>query len=195
MAGETKKISKRELPLCDDIGKQAKEICKVTKNIIETVREPCIVLDSELKVKVASRSFYKLFKVAPNEITGHSIYDLGSGQWNMPTLRKLLTDILTKNKRVKDYKIECDFPNIDKRELLVNSRRIRPTDTKSQMILLAIENIPSCNDTKHKAMKKKLDELERFQKLAVARELKMIELKTKIKELSLIILELNGNKK
>ena len=66
------------------------------ENIINTVREPLIVLDQDLSVVLASRSFYDFFKVKPEETVGQLIYDLGNKQWDIPKLRELLENIFTK---------------------------------------------------------------------------------------------------
>jgi two-component system CheB/CheR fusion protein len=75
----------------------AQEAREYAESIIETVREPLIVLDSHLRVKTASRAFYKVYKVSPEEIKGKLIYDLGNRQWDIPKLRKLLAEIIPMN--------------------------------------------------------------------------------------------------
>ena len=76
------------------------------EDIVETVREPLIVLDSDLKVLSANRSFYNSFMVTPEETLGNLIYDLGNRQWDIPGLRTLLEDILPKNNKFDDYEVE-----------------------------------------------------------------------------------------
>ena len=68
------------------------------ENIVETVREPLLVLDSELKILTANRNFYDTFKVSSEETIGHFIYDLGNRQWDIPQLRVLLEEILPQKK-------------------------------------------------------------------------------------------------
>ena len=72
------------------------------KDIVGTIREPLLVLDSDLRVLAANRSFYKFFKVKQKETIGQLIYDLGNRQWDIPGLRLLLETILPK-KRFKMY--------------------------------------------------------------------------------------------
>jgi PAS domain S-box-containing protein len=107
------------------------------ENIIETVREPLIVLDDNLKVISANKSFYQTFKVNPEETKGRFIYDLGNRQWDIPKLRELLKDILPSASTFENYEIEHNFETIGKKTMLLNARRL----VTMRMILLAIEDI------------------------------------------------------
>ena len=111
------------------------------ESIINTVREPLIVLDHHLRVVTASRSFYDFFKVKPEETAGQLIYDLGNGQWNIPRLRKLLEDILPQKTTFDNYEVEHDFAAIGKRIMLLNARQIQRVLGKEHIILLSIEDI------------------------------------------------------
>jgi signal transduction histidine kinase len=111
------------------------------EDIVETVREPLIVLDSDLRVFLANRSFYKSFRVTPGETIGNLIYDLGNRQWDIPGLRTLLEEILPKDNKFEDYEVEHIFSNIGHKIMLLNARRITHKEKGSQMILLAIEDI------------------------------------------------------
>ncbi len=111
------------------------------EDIVETVREPLIVLDSDLRVLLANRSFYDLFKVMPESTIGSLIYDVGNRQWDIPKLRTLLEDILPGNTKFDDYEVEHTFPDIGHKIMLLNARSIIHKEKGSQMILLAIEDI------------------------------------------------------
>jgi PAS domain S-box-containing protein/putative nucleotidyltransferase with HDIG domain len=111
------------------------------ESIINTVREPLIVLDHNLRVVTASRSFYDFFKVKPEETAGQLIYDLGNGQWNIPKLWKLLEDILPQKTTFDNYEVQHDFAAIGKRIMLLNARQIHRVLGKEHIILLAIEDI------------------------------------------------------
>jgi signal transduction histidine kinase len=110
-------------------------------NIIDTVAEPLVVLDTDLRVVSASLSFYKTFKVTPEETMGQFIYDLGNRQWDTPKLRKLLDDILLKHTVIQEYEVEHDFPQIGRCLMHLNARRIYSKLNQSQFILLCIEDI------------------------------------------------------
>lgn len=112
-----------------------------SESIINTVREPLIVLDHDLRVVTASRSFYKFFKVVPEETVEQLIYDLGNKQWDIPKLRELLETILPEKTTFDDYEVEHDFATIGKRIMLLNARQIQRVPGKERIILLAIEDI------------------------------------------------------
>ena len=111
------------------------------EDIVETVREPLLVLDSDLTVLLANRSFYKSFKVTPAETIGNLIYDLGNRQWDIPVLRKLLEEVLPENNKFDDYEVDHIFSGVGRKIMLLNARRIIHNEKNSQMILLAIEDI------------------------------------------------------
>jgi PAS domain S-box-containing protein len=81
-------------------------------DIIETLREPFLVLDSNLRVKTANRAFYESFQVSKEETEERLVYDLGNGQWEIPALRKLLEEVLTRNKSIHDFEVQHSFPNL-----------------------------------------------------------------------------------
>jgi two-component system CheB/CheR fusion protein len=111
------------------------------ESIINTVREPLIALDQDLRVVTASRSFYEFFKVKPEETVGQLIYDLGNKQWDIPKLRELLETILPQKATFDNYEVEHDFAIIGRRIMLLNVRQIKRVLGKERVILLAIEDI------------------------------------------------------
>ena len=113
----------------------------IFQDILDAIREPLLVLDSDLKIILANRSFINSFKVTPEETLGNFIYDLGNQQWDIPKLRELLEGILPKNNTFDSYEIEHEFPNIGHKIMLLNARRFIENETGSQMIFLAIEDI------------------------------------------------------
>ncbi len=143
---EIKKITK--------LWRTIQKALEYAENIINTVREPLIVLDGDLKIVSASRSFYETFKVKPEETEGQFIYNLGNRQWNIPRLRHLLEDILRKNTSFDSFEVEHNFPYVGKRIMLLNARRIPPPPVKPRLMLLAIEDI-----TEREKIKEKLKEL------------------------------------
>ncbi len=111
------------------------------ENIVDTVPQPLIVLDGDLRVVSASRSFYEVFKVKPDETEKQLIYDLGNHQWNIPKLRELLEDILPKTTSFDNFEVEHDFLGIGKRIMLLHARQIYQKANKTKLILIAIEDI------------------------------------------------------
>lgn len=117
------------------------EARKYAENIVDTVREPLIVLDGELRVISANRSFYSTFQVLPQDTLKRTIYELRDHQWDIPRLRELLEEILPKNNQLADFEVEQDFPALGRRVMLLNARRIESQGERSPFILLAIEDI------------------------------------------------------
>ena len=121
--------------------KSRKKSVDYAESIINTVREPLIVLDKDLRVVTVSHSFYKFFKVKPEDTVGQLIYDLGNKQWDIPKLRELLETILPQKTTFEGYEVEHDFATIGRRTMLLNARQIEQASKKERIILLAIEDI------------------------------------------------------
>jgi two-component system CheB/CheR fusion protein len=109
-------------------------------SLLESAREPILVLDSLLRVSSANSNFYRHFGVSHREIEGRPIFELGDGQWNIPRLRELLNHVLPDNGKVEDFEVRHDFPNLGPRTMMLNARRIEP-QTGRQSILLYIEDV------------------------------------------------------
>jgi two-component system CheB/CheR fusion protein len=110
------------------------------ESIVDTVREPLLVLDADLKVISANQVFYQTFHTSKEETEHRPIYELGDGQWDIPKLRGLLEEIIHRDISFKDFEVEHDFPRIGHKIMLLNGRRIPPMGKHSSMILLAIED-------------------------------------------------------
>ena len=118
-----------------------KDARELAESIVNTVREPLVVLDGALKVISASRSFYENFRVAPQDTVGRRLYELGNRQWDIPKLRELLETRLPGDQLLEGFAVEHDFPVIGKRKMLLNARRITGKTDGAQLILLAIEEV------------------------------------------------------
>ncbi|MCB4791893.1 MAG: PAS domain-containing protein [Elusimicrobia bacterium] len=125
----------------ETIKKSADDVSEFAESVINTVREPLISLDQDLRVVSVSRSFYEVFKVKPEETVGQLIYDLGNKQWDIPKLRELLETILPQKATFDNYEVEHDFATIGRRIMLLNARQIKRVLGKERIILLAIEDI------------------------------------------------------
>jgi len=119
------------------------------EGIIATVREPLVVLDADLRIVSASRSFYETFHVTPDQTERRLLYDVGSRQWDIPELKRLLQDVLPRQTEMQDFKVEHDFPDLGHRVMLLNARQIYHPDQRPPLILLAMEDItgrsPDCS--------------------------------------------------
>ena len=123
-------------------GLQASEEAReYAESLIETVREPLVVLDADLRVQRATAAFYETFLVSREETEGRFLYDLGNGQWNRPRLRELLGSALFKSEAFHDFELEHEFPHIGRRTMRLNARRIPRRDPQQRTVLLAIEDV------------------------------------------------------
>jgi PAS domain S-box-containing protein len=111
------------------------------ENVIETLREPFIVLDKSLRIRTANRSFYETFHVSLEETENQFIYDLGNRQWNIPKLRTLLEQVLDDHHPIQDFEVEHIFPTIGRKIMLLNARHVSGKGDHSDLILLAMEDI------------------------------------------------------
>ena len=123
----------KKTPLVEDIQNYA-------QNIVDTVREPLLILDATLRVQSANRAFYQTFHVSPGETEGRLIYELGNGQWDIPDLRTLLEDIVPKSSVFDDFELEHTFPVIGRRVMLLNARKLQ-AGQHGELLVLAMEDV------------------------------------------------------
>ena len=110
-----------------------------SESIVDTVPEPLLIVDKNLKVKMANRAFYQNFRVSIEDTREKSLFELGNGQWDIPELRMLLEDIIMKNNRIQNFEVDHDFPNIGRKTMLLNAREFYQDG--AEMVLLSIEDI------------------------------------------------------
>ncbi len=103
--------------------------------VVETLREPLLVLGSDLRVESANRAFYQIFRTTPQATVGRFVHELCGGQWNIPRLRTLLEEILPKNAHFEGF----EGAGGGRSERIPNSRRLKRADGQTQMVLLAME--------------------------------------------------------
>ncbi len=123
----------------------SKDALAYAEGVVETVREPLLILGADLRVKTANRSFYQTFRVAAKDTEGRLIYHLGDHQWDIPLLRKLLEEILPLKRSFDGFEVEHDFGALGRKVMLLNARRLDQGVDKegkqTEWILLAIEDI------------------------------------------------------
>jgi two-component sensor histidine kinase len=126
----------------------------LAQGIVDTVREPVLVLDKELRVITASRSFYSGFKVSPKDTEGRLLYALGDGQWDIPRLRVLLEKIIPERGVMEGYEVEHEFPSLGQRTMCLNARQVFYEGSTNTTILLGMEDI-----TDRRNLEREKDEL------------------------------------
>jgi two-component system CheB/CheR fusion protein len=108
--------------------------------IVETVREPLVILNQNLEVMKANKKFYETFQAAREMTEGRLIYDLGNGQWNIPKLRELLENILPAHATFRGFEVTHDFEHVGRKVMLLNASEIFNPNEQARTILLAIED-------------------------------------------------------
>src|SRR6202008_3457242 len=110
------------------------------QDVVDTVREPLLILDSSLRVHSANGAFYQTFHVSAEETENQLIYELGNGQWDIPDLRTLLEDIVPPSSDFNDFELEHDFPVIGRRVMLLNARKLQ-AGHHGELLVLAMEDV------------------------------------------------------
>ena len=113
--------------------------------IVETIRQPLLTLDAELRVQSANRAFYTLFQVAAEDTRNRQIFELGNGQWNIPALRNLFEDVLPENTVIEDFLVEHNFESLGRRIMLINARKLQRSG-RPDLILVAIDDVTARSD-------------------------------------------------
>ncbi|MBV9110921.1 MAG: PAS domain-containing protein, partial [Gemmatimonadetes bacterium] len=99
------------------------------------------MLDAELRVRMANRSFYRTFHAVPEACEGRHLYELGGGEWRIPRLAALLDEVVPGGTAVDDFEVTHEFGGAGVRTMIVNARRIDPTEHETGLILLSIEDV------------------------------------------------------
>jgi len=105
--------------------------------VVDTIHEGLLVLNLDLRVRVANESFYRMFGVSPEETVGRLVYDLGNGQWDLPELRELLEGVLPHEWAFDGYEVEHDFEGVGPLGVVLSGRRL----DNHEMILLTVEDL------------------------------------------------------
>lgn len=111
------------------------------QGIVDTIRSPLLVLDSDFRIASANTAFLETFRLDSDSATGASLFEIGEGEWDIPELRRLLADIIPKSSAIVGYELSGQLPGKGARNLLINARRLAHPDNNSPNILLEIEDI------------------------------------------------------
>ena len=110
-------------------------------DLVETIREGLLVLEPDLTIRFANRSFCQTFAVAAEDTVGRKLYELGNGHWDIPKLRTALETIISGRKTIEAFEVDQFFPSIGRRVMMLNARKVYRPGNKIQQILLAIEDV------------------------------------------------------
>lgn len=150
----------------DSTDRREKEIAQsaqlMAENIVDTVREPLLILHEDLTVYAVNQSFYRFFQTSPEDTIGRPLYEIENGYLNIPALQTLIERILPEKNPFEDFELNHDFPRLGEKTLLLNARRLARQEGRPEYILLAIEDI-----TRWKQDKTALFESERRSQLIV----------------------------
>jgi len=124
-----------------ELQRQTAAAQKYAENIVDTVREPLLVLDATFKIISASQSFHRVFTVKPVELVGHNLFTIQNRQWDEPQLRKVLENILRDKKAVESFDLSLSAPDQGQRDMVLNARMIEDGDVGKDLILLALEDV------------------------------------------------------
>jgi two-component system CheB/CheR fusion protein len=122
------------------------------QGILDTMPEPLVVLDKNLRVRSANNAFYRVFNVNAKETEGVLFYELGSKQWDTPKLRAVLENVLPQHTPFQDLELECDFPHVGRKIMRVNAHQLIQEGQEEELILLVMEDI-----TEHKFLQERTD--------------------------------------
>lgn len=144
--------------------------------IVDTVREPLLVLDSDLRVLAVSRSYYLTFRVDRQDVLGRPLYALGNGQWQIPALRKRLEKIIPERAAMDAFEVEHEFPVIGRRVMLLNARAVFYADHAQTTLLLAFEDVTE----RRTIEREKAELLERSEELLRQKDVLLRELEHRV---------------
>ncbi|MCF8061713.1 MAG: PAS domain S-box protein, partial [Deltaproteobacteria bacterium] len=113
---------------------------RFAESIVDTVRECLIVLDEEMRVVTANRSFYRTFGTASNEVEGRNLFELEGGRWDLTELRSLLEKTLEQDRTFEGFRLEHEFSRVGFKRLVLNARALRDDQVEERRILLAMED-------------------------------------------------------
>ncbi len=121
--------------------KESKRAWQLTQSIVDTIRDPLVVLESDMTVVTASKAFLTMFGITQAEARGRRVSELGQHQWDVPALRHLMDKVLPENKPFENFEIEDVFPGLGRRVFNLNARKISQPGNHAHRMLLVFEDI------------------------------------------------------
>ncbi|MEI9990606.1 MAG: PAS domain-containing protein [Rhizomicrobium sp.] len=121
--------------------KESNRNWQLTQSIVDTIRDPLVVLETDMTIVTASKAFLTMFGITQAEAHGRRISELGQHQWDVPALRHLMDKVLPENKPIENFEIEDDFPGLGLRVFNLNARKISQPGNHAHRMLLVFEDI------------------------------------------------------
>jgi PAS domain S-box-containing protein len=120
---------------------ESKRNWQLTQSIVDTIRDPLVVLENNMTIVTASKAFLSIFGITEAETRGRRLSELGQHQWDVPALRHLMEKVLPENKPIESFEIEDDFPGLGRRVFNLNARKISQPGNNAHRMLLVFEDI------------------------------------------------------
>ena len=121
--------------------KESSRNWQLTQSIVDTIRDPLVVLENDMTIVTASNAFLTIFGITQAEAHGRRVSELGQHQWDVPALRHLMEQVLPENKPIESFEIEDDFPGLGRRVFNLNARKITQPGNHAHRMLLVFEDI------------------------------------------------------
>jgi len=109
------------------------------ESILAAIHHPLLVLDKNLRVLTASKSYYETFKVAAQETIGNLLYRLGNGEWAIPQLREKLMKVIEEEEPLDNFTVEHKFENIGLQRINVTGRKIKQKSGEESLVLMQLD--------------------------------------------------------
>src|SRR5476649_1282879 len=120
---------------------ESKRTWQLTQSIVDTIRDPLVVLENNMTIVTASKAFFTISGITEAETRGRRVSELGQHQWDVPALRHLMDKVLPENKPIESFEIEDDFPGLGRRVFNLNARKITQPGNNAHRMLLVFEDI------------------------------------------------------
>ncbi|MDZ4775404.1 MAG: PAS domain-containing protein [Alphaproteobacteria bacterium] len=120
---------------------ESKRNWQLTQSIVDTIRDPLVVLEDDMTIVTASKAFLTIFGITEAETRGRRVSELGQHQWDVPALRHLMEKVLPEDRPIESFEIEDDFPGLGRRVFNLNARKITQPGNHAHRVLLVFEDI------------------------------------------------------
>ncbi|WP_329953392.1 sensor histidine kinase [Stenotrophomonas sepilia] len=125
-------------------------------SVLQTVREPIVLLDRDLRVQLHNPAFAELYGLQDERADGLLLENVGDNAWQDPVVRQRLADVLSRGRELWDFEHEQRTADGMVRYMLLNARRMPLPDSDDEVVLLTISDV-----TMQRAVQLRVEELNR----------------------------------